>query len=291
MQEFHPDQLPVDEALVHRLLSSQFPEWAELPIERVESSGTVNAMFRLGREMVVRLPFVERGSPDIVREQLWLPRLAPHMSARIPLVLGAGVPDDEYPCAWSVLTWIPGMVPTAGGLADPERLALDLGKFILALRRVDIDGAPRGYRGGAVRLLDEPVRDCIGQVGDLVDSGALSAAWDEVLNAPDWDGAPVWVHCDLLRANVLVQDDGLAAVLDFAAAGIGDPASDLMAGWSILPHEARGVFRAALDVDDATWLRGRGWALSQAVIALPYYRETNPVMADDSLRMLQALVS
>lgn len=57
---------------------------------------------------------------------------------------------------------------------------------------------------------------------------------------------------------------------------MGDPACDLMVAWTFLDAPAREVFRTAPDVDDAAWARSRGWALSMALFALPYYRDTNP---------------
>jgi hypothetical protein len=71
----------------------------------------------------------------------------------------------------------------------------------------------------------------------------------------------------------------LSAVIDFGCLGVGDPACDVMVAWTYLSAETRGAFRAALPVDDATWARGRGWALSFGLIALPYYESTNPVLA------------
>ena len=117
---------------------------------------------------------------------------------------------------------------------------------------------------------------------DELDVDAALAAWEEALAAPGWAGPPVWAHSDLLAGNVLVSEGRLGGILDFAGSGVGDPACDLMAAWSLLPAGARNTFRAGLDVDDATWARGRGWSLSQALIALPYYRDTNPVMAANS---------
>jgi aminoglycoside phosphotransferase (APT) family kinase protein len=205
-------------------------------------------------------------------------------------VRGVGTPDDTYPCPWLVLDWLPGDSPVPGRLQSPELLADDLAAFIIALRQVETRAAPAGYRGGMLDPLDAAVRECLGQVDDLVDAVTLTRSWEASLSAAAWAGAPVWVHCDLLAGNVLVNDGGrLAAVLDFAAAGIGDPACDLMAAWAILPASARPAFRAAVGIDDATWSRGRGWALSQAAIALPYYRETNLVMAANSLHILTEL--
>jgi aminoglycoside phosphotransferase (APT) family kinase protein len=59
--------------------------------------------------------------------------------------------------------------------------------------------------------------------------------------------------------------------------GVGDPACDLMIAWGLFSGESRQAFRSALEVDDATWTRGRGQALSQAVIFIPYYLKTNPI--------------
>ena len=51
--------------------------------------------------------------------------------------------------------------------------------------------------------------------------------------------------------------------------------------------DAREVFRAALAVDDATWLRSRGWALSQALLILSYYTmDTNPTLVREARRRL-----
>jgi aminoglycoside phosphotransferase (APT) family kinase protein len=89
----------------------------------------------------------------------------------------------------------------------------------------------------------------------------------------------VWIHGDLHGANLLVDDGRLSAVIDFGCLCAGDPAGDLIAAWMYFGSTGRDAFRAALEVDDATWERGRGWALSIGLIALPYYRETNPVFA------------
>ncbi len=78
----------------------------------------------------------------------------------------------------------------------------------------------------------------------------------------------------------------LSAVIDFGCLGVGDPACDAMAAWTFLSADTRDVFRAAVQIDDATWARGRGWALSVGLIALPYYRVSNPVFARISRRAI-----
>ena len=157
------------------------------------------------------------------------------------------------------------------------------------MRTVDITGAPAGYRGGPLAPLDGDVRRCLSESNRLVDATRLLAIWEDCLAAPLWPGEPVWTHGDLLPGNVLTAEGGLSAVIDFAAAGIGDPACDLMPAWSILPDSQVDDFCRTVGLDDATWRRGRGWSLSQAIIALPYYLDTNPEMASNSRRILERL--
>ena len=119
----HSGMHPIDDDLVRRLISGQFPQWAGLAVERWPSGGTVNAMYRLGGDMAVRLPLVQGGAKDVLMEQEWLPRLAPHLPARIPEVLGAGEPAQGYPWPWSVYRWLAGEHPEAGVLSEPVLMA------------------------------------------------------------------------------------------------------------------------------------------------------------------------
>ena len=68
--------------------------------------------------------------------------------------------------------------------------------------------------------------------------------------------------------------------LDIDTPLVGDPACDLFPAWYLLPANVRDEFRAALDVDDVTWLRGRGRVLSQALGYLRDYRGINPALAN-----------
>ena len=117
-----------------------------------------------------------------------------------------------------------------------------------------------------------------------------TAAWESALAAPAWEGPAVWIHGDLFSGNLLATDGHLSAVIDFGCLGIGDPACDVMPAWSYLPPEARDTFREGLVIDDASWERGRGWALSFGLIALPYYRATNPVLARIARQSIDAVI-
>ncbi|MFB6591199.1 aminoglycoside phosphotransferase family protein [Streptomyces diastaticus] len=293
-----PPTLPLlDEALVRRLVAAQFPEWAGLPVERFPSGGTVNAMFRLGGELAVRLPLTEGGAGDVPLEREWLPRLAPLLPHAVPEVVGAGEPGEGYPWAWSVGRWLPGRNPEAGAVAQPRALAEDLAEFVRAMRAVDLPGAPAAHRGGPLSVLDAETRKALAVLGrdpeEGVDAEALTEIWAAALHLPAWDGPPVWLHADLMPGNLLVDGAGrLTAVIDFGCLGAGDPACDLFPAWNLLPPEARPVFREALGVDEATWLRGRARTLSQAVIALPYYRRgRNEAMAANARHVLREVLA
>lgn len=292
----HPDTHPVDEDLVRRLVVGQFPRWAGLGVERFASGGTVNAMYRLGEDMVVRLPLTEGGAGDVVRERQWLPRLACRLPMAVPEVLEAGEPAEGYPWPWSVYRWLAGENPRPGALSGPVTLARDLAGFVQAMRGITLPDAPAAHRGGPVASLDASTRAAIEELRAIpeegVDCDAVTAAWEDALRTPGWEGPPVWLHADLIPGNLLVDRGGrLASVIDFGCMGVGDPACDLFPAWNLLPAGARDAFGEALGVDDATWDRGRGRTLSQALTALPYYRRTNPAMANNARHVIRAVLA
>lgn len=294
--KMHVDEVDVDVALVGRLLAAQFPQWADLPIEPVHSAGTDNAIYRLGDDMAVRLPRIEGATGQVDKEHQWLPRLAPHLPLAIPVPLAKGTPGEGYPWHWSVYRWLEGENATIERIADPVQAARDLAQFIAALQRIDpMGGPPSGphnfFRGVPLSTRDADTRAAIASLDGMLDTSALTAAWDAALQAPAWDGPPVWIHGDLQSLNLLVQQGRLSAVIDFGGLGVGDPACDLQVAWNLLSAQTRDVFRAALPVDDATWARGRGWALSVGLIALPYYQSTNPVLAGIARRAIDEVLA
>ncbi len=285
--KMHADEVPTDAGLVRRLLAAQFPQWAGLPIAPCPSSGTDNAIYRLGVDRTVRLPRIHWAVGQVAKEQRWLPVLAPLLPLAIPVPLAMGVPGEGYPWHWSVYPWLAGENVTAERIANPRQLATDLAGFILALQRIDAAGGPtpgehNSGRGVPLAERDARTRAAIASSQGLIDTSAVTAAWDAALRAPAWDRPPAWIHGDLEAGNLLAVAGRLSAVIDFGCLGVGDPACDLLAAWSLFPASTREVFRAALRADDATWARGRGWALSTALIALPYYQDTNRVLADRS---------
>jgi aminoglycoside phosphotransferase (APT) family kinase protein len=280
----HADEVATDADLVRRLLAAQFPGWAGLPIERVESAGTDNAIYRLGDDLAVRLPRIAWATGQVEKESRWLPRLAPHLPLAIPVPIAKGAPGEGYPWQWSVQPWLDGENATRERIRDLREAATDLARFIAALRRIDPAGGPpagvASSRGVPLATRDAATRAAIAALGGTIDVGAVTAAWVAALDAAVWSGPGVWIHGDLNAGNLLVQRGRLSAVIDFGTLAVGDPACDLMVAWTLLDVGTRDVFRAALAVDDQDWERGRGWALSFGLIALPYYEHTNPALCD-----------
>ncbi|MFI8197553.1 aminoglycoside phosphotransferase family protein [Streptomyces sp. NPDC085942] len=282
----------LEPSLVRRLIATQFPQWSDLPVEAVGASGTVNAIFRLGADMAVRLPRTEGGAADVATEHRWLPRLAPRVPFPVPAPLAQGVPGEGFPRPWSVCTWLDGVNPSPGDASSSSDLfAADLAEFVLALRRIDPADAPPAYRCEPLASRDTATREALAELGGVVDAEAVATAWKEALAAPPRAGRPVWVHGDLQPGNVLVEDGRLTAVIDFGCTGLADPAVDLIAAWYLLASDARETFRTALAPDDATWARGRGWALSIALLELAHHRESNPTMARTAAHVIDEILA
>lgn len=316
--KLHDDEVDTDAALVEALLAEQFPELAG-PVRPFRSTGTVNAIYRIGDDLYARLPRLAHYVADLHREREWLPRLAPSLSLRVPEPVALGRPGAGYPFDWAIFRWLEG-APYAGeasesttgggeaarghaagggaarglaagggvarghaggseaaagerGAVDDERDgAVALARFVAELRTVPVTAAaPRGGRR-PLRELDRITRDALATIGDA----AALAAWERALEAPPFGGAPVWIHGDLLRPNLLAAGGRLSAVIDFGSAGVGDPAADVVAAWAVFRAPGRTRFREALGVDDGTWERARGYALHQAALIVPYYADTNP---------------
>jgi aminoglycoside phosphotransferase (APT) family kinase protein len=278
----HPGELPIDEPLVRTLLAEQFPQWSELPLALVEPWGTVNAIYRLGDDLSVRLPRLTQWSAD-ERELEWLPHLAPQLPLAMPVPVARGAPTADYPCHWLVATWVEG----EHAPVDPVQAGRDLAAFVEALQGVDPTGAPAG------RGVPMPERD--GQVRAAIEAwpdARVAEIWDGALAAPPWDDPPVWAHGDLDARNWLVRDGRVCGVIDWGSFGVGDPAVDVMVAWKLRSAAGRTAFREAISTDDATWRRARGWAVSQAVMALSYYTiETNRTLVLEARAWLDEVLT
>jgi aminoglycoside phosphotransferase (APT) family kinase protein len=273
------DAPTIDEALVQQLVASQFPEWGNLPVRRVQPGGWDNVTFRLGDRMAVRLPSAAEYVPQIEKQHAWLPKLAPSLPLRIPEFLALGSPGDRYPWAWSITTWLAGGAATRERLVAPEEFARDLAEFLNALEGIEARGGPlpgphNFHRGGSLHIYDEEARRAIEILKHEIDAKRAYDLWTNALGTT-WCREPVWLHGDITCGNVLLNHGRLSAVIDFGMLGVGDPACDLAIAWTFLERRDRESFREALAVDDDTWTRGRAWALWKATIVAADLVRTN----------------
>lgn len=260
----------IDAGLVRRLVRAQFPLWGDLDIVPVEPGGWDNRTFRLGANMLARLPSREAYAQQVIKEQTWLPRLAPHLPLRIPRPLALGQPADDYPWPWSVYEWLEGEPVETALAVDKSTLAVDLAAFLSALQKIDAgDGPPPSahnhFRGASLHAYDSQARQALVLLADQIDATAAGIIWSAAL-ASAWTRAPVWLHGDVSPGNLLIRDGRISAVIDFGLVGVGDPACDLAFAWTYLDALSRDLFHKSLAIDSDTWMRGKAWALWKALI-------------------------
>jgi aminoglycoside phosphotransferase (APT) family kinase protein len=274
------EKVHINEALVRHLIASQFPQWGDLPIKPVEFDGHDNTTYRLGENMSVRLPTHKVYARQVEKEHRWLPKLAPNLPLPIPTPIAKGAPTNDFALPWSIYRWLKGQDAEREPFANINQAATALGEFLAALQRNETSGWPSpGYeqlfRGAPPEIFAAETRDTITMLKVTIDTEAATAVLEAALAAPAWHGPPVWFHGDLSASNLLVENGQLSAVIDFGSAAVGDPACDLMFAWKIFSGESLRAFRAALPFDNATWARGRGWAIWKGLITLAEHIDTH----------------
>jgi aminoglycoside phosphotransferase (APT) family kinase protein len=294
----HPNEVRATADQVRALLAEQCPQWADLPVTPLpdDVEGTDHVLFRIGDDLVARMPKIAAAVDQTDSDTRWLPVVAPHLPVPVPAPCHVGEPGAGFPWRWSVAPWITGDTPPRLG-SDDVSLALEVAAFARALHSVDADGGPRkppGTRGSALAHVDPAVREALPRLvqhDDGFDVAAAADAWEACLAAPDWDRPPVWIHGDLQPGNLIVRDGRLAGVIDFGAFGVGDPAPDVAPALWTFTGEARSVYRKAMAYDDATWLRACGWALGPSLTGIDYYRHTFGRMAEHGRQMVRAVIA
>ncbi|TDW19231.1 aminoglycoside phosphotransferase family protein [Kribbella kalugense] len=291
----HAGQLDVTVELVEGLVRTQFPDWSGLAVRAAPSHGTVNALFRIGEDLVARFPIMP-GDAVAIRQELddeadaarRLRRISPYPTPE-PIAIGA--PGETYPLPWSVYSWVDGTIAYDADVAGSTAFAEDLARFVLALRADPTNGRvfTGSWRGGVLTSQDEYVADGLERSRGMIDVDGLARLWADLRTTPRTE-PDVWTHRDLMPGNLLANDGRLAGVIDVGTFTVSDPAMDLQPAWNLLDPTARAVFRTALGSDDAEWRRGMGWSFAQAIGCLWYYVETNPVMSRTAHHTLTALL-
>ncbi|MGH3387089.1 MAG: aminoglycoside phosphotransferase family protein [Nocardioidaceae bacterium] len=292
----HDDEVDIDASLARRLLLAQLPEYGTLPLRRVASGGTENAVFRLGDNLALRMPMRPDAVGSLLNEVRWLSAVADHLSLEVPEVVSTGEPDEGYPFPWAVVRWLEGEDALTGQIDSIRHTSLALGRFVAELQGIDMTDAPPPGADGFFRGLpllerDTTFRASLAQCEGLIDVARVAEVWEDALAAGDWDGPPVWLHADLIPGNLLLRDGRLVGVLDFGTMATGDPAYDVTPAWHLLDRDSRPAFREIVGADDATWRRARGLVVSGGVIALPYYLHSNPSMVQTARRGISAVLA
>jgi aminoglycoside phosphotransferase (APT) family kinase protein len=291
----HRDQLELDPAVARRLIDDQFPQWADLPVRLLTTSGTVNTIVRIGTGLAARFP-LQGSDPEQVGRTLerenqaarWFHRSSPVPS---PEPVGIGRPGRGYPLPWSVQTWVPGDVVTGTSHAASVAFAGDLAALIATLRATDTGGATftGDGRGGDIAAHDDWVAECLEMSEHLLDVPLLESLWARFRALPR-TGPDVMSHGDLTPANVVATGQRLAGILDGGGFGAADPALDLIAAWHHLDAQTRAALREVLGCDDVEWRRGMAWAFQQSIAAIWYYLDSNPTMSAMGLLTLGRVV-
>ncbi|NUR24328.1 MAG: aminoglycoside phosphotransferase family protein [Catenulispora sp.] len=283
----------VDAALARQLVDSQFPQWASLPLTPVVPGGSDHAIYRLGPDLTVRLPRHAGAMRQARKEATWLPRLAPALPLDVPVPEAVGAPDFGYPWYWAVHRWTPGETATVEGLGDSIECAETLAGFLTALQSLPTAEAltdPDCHPADDLVTRDAATRENIARTTHTFDAPALTELWDAALSTTPWPHAPRWFHGDFHTGNLLTRRGALSAVLDFGSLAIADPSRDLMIAFTLLNAEPRKAFRSALAVDEATWTRGRAWALTTGLNAYVAYAAEKPwVKAATTRQIIEAL--
>jgi aminoglycoside phosphotransferase (APT) family kinase protein len=283
-------QLIIDECLVRQLIQTQFPKWQHLTISKILPGGWDNRTFRLGDEMLVRMPSAAKYALQVEKEQAWLPTLKPHLPLPIPAPIAMGKPDHGYSWPWSIYQWLEGETVASTTIVDLEQFAVDLAQFIKALHRIDVSGdlqpGPHNfYRGGSLKTYDAETQQAISLLKDKIDTNIVNQIWQKAL-VSHWQKDPVWVHGDVSLGNLLVKNGKLAGVIDFGGMAIGDPACDLVIAWTLFNGASRKIFCETLTLDTDTWERAKGWTLWKALIVAAKMTMSNNI---ESLRCWEVL--
>lgn len=242
-------------------------------MRRIDSAGTIHRIDRLGDELVVRLPFIDWAVEDVARDAVRLPMLSAALPVDVPTLEGRGVPAHGMPWHWGIYRWLPGRHPVPSD--DDAIVATALADVVLALRSLPAVGNPSPAAFDAAKD-DAATRPKVVDLG----SPAALRAWDAAVSlGTEVEPASGWVHGDLMPGNLLLRDGRLAAIIDWGASGVGDPALDLLAAWTCLGPVGRAAYLAALDATPAQITRARALAVRKVAWGLAYYRDTNPEFA------------
>jgi aminoglycoside phosphotransferase (APT) family kinase protein len=282
-----PSEISIDINLVQQLLTEQFPNLCNLPIQEVDA-GWDNSMFRLGDNLAVRLPRRQLAAELIGHEQTWLPRLAPQLPLPVPTPLYLGQPTPSYPWRWSIVPWLLGQ---PADLSEPDSAqVIPFMSFLNALHiPAPIDAPVNPYRGVPLVQRAAAVEERMARLTTQTELiTPIKTSWQRSLMAPI-DRPSTWIHGDLHARNILVEDGKISGVIDWGDMTSGDIATDLAAIWMLFDDSTVRQFALTTygRLSDATIYRSIGWAILFGVVLLDTGLVDNPKHAAMGARTLQ----
>ena len=247
----------VSRQLVRTLLNRQFPELASLPLRRA-GEGFDNVQWRLGNELVVRLP--RRGAAVVLLENelRWLSVVTRNVHLETPAPLLEGRPDELFAWPWAIAHWVSGRPGDGVALATRSHNVERFVTFLRDLHQPAPSLAPQNpLRGGPLASRDAAFHDRIHVLGG--DQGAWRKLWRWSTTAPPEPRA-VWLHGDLHPGNLIFRHDQLVGVIDFGDLCAGDPATDLAMLALLAPFRATTIAFELYGASDDQRRRAIGWA-------------------------------
>lgn len=282
--------------LAVKLIAQQFPEFAHLKIKSVTQQGHDNRTYRLGKDMLIRMPTAESYALKVPKEQALLPKIAPYLNIQIPVPIKMGEPSQDYPYPFSIYKWLEGTSINLLKLDIEvlEQLAFDLAKFLKKLQNIHhvegpIPGQHNWWRGDHVSVYDKGAREQISKLTNIIDANKAIHLWEAACQTK-WNNPPVWIHGDFAIGNMLMQNHKLSAVIDFGGMSVGDPACDLVIAWTFLSGKSRKIFIKEMALDDNTWLRARAWTLWKATYELCELQDVNSHAATIQKRIIEEVL-
>ena len=282
--------------LARKLIAEQFPAYAHLPITSVEKQGHDNRTYRLGPDMLIRMPTAESYALKVPKEQALLPKLVSHLTVSIPVPIKMGAASQGYPYPFSIYKWLEGSSINLLVLDNDclEKLASDLVRFLKELQSIDdVDGPAPGqhnwWRGDHVSVYDKGAREQISELSTVINESRAIDLWERACKTK-WDKSPVWIHGDFAIGNMLLKNGKLSAIIDFGGVALGDPACDLVVAWTFLNGKARDIFIQEMDLDEDTWLRAKAWALWKATFELCQIADKNSPEALIQKRIIEDVI-
>jgi aminoglycoside phosphotransferase (APT) family kinase protein len=279
--------LSVTEGLVRKLINKQFPEYKNLALQKFYSTGTVNAIYRLGEELYVRLPLLE--TQTLEKEWAVLPYIYGKVSLEVPKIVAKGKPTTDYPLDWGIYEWLEGEIYDEKKVDELQTAEL-LANFINELHEITPPkNVPKAGRKPLLELHEITVEN-LEQCYEIDRPKALEL-WNELVNTPVWDGKEYLIHADFLKPNLLIKNGRLSTIIDFGSAGVGDACFDFIPAWAVLSNHSRNIFKELIQPDEATWKRAKAYALHQAALIVPYYRQSNPAFTKLGVEMIESILN